>query len=145
LLKLAVLHIQNSIGWLKETVIMSDNDNCRFSVSTKLPQQFEHFFAGHRIEFAGRLVRENEFWLFQQRSGDGDALLLAAGKLMRSVVEPVSKADLLQHGDGSVAEFDRNSLRQVRDKGVVNRVEIIQQVEALKDESDIVPAVSVAF
>jgi hypothetical protein len=36
---------------------------------------------GSRIEIAGRLVGEKQARPVDQRSGDGDALLLAAGKL----------------------------------------------------------------
>ena len=33
------------------------------------------------VEIAGRLVGEDDFWIGNERAGDSDTLLLAAGKL----------------------------------------------------------------
>ena len=48
------------------------------------------------VEIAGRLVGEQHFGLGDDRAGDGDALLLAAGKLGRRMVPPVGEADLVE-------------------------------------------------
>ena len=45
------------------------------------------------VEVAGGLVGEEERRPVDQRAGDGDALLLAAGELGRAVVEAVAEAD----------------------------------------------------
>ena len=57
------------------------------------------------IERTGRLVQENEFRLQHHGAGDGDALALAAGELMRiAVLRLRIEADLLQRRpDTSVA------------------------------------------
>ena len=44
------------------------------------------------VEIAGRLVGEQHVGLGDDRAGDGDALLLAAGKLGRRMVPPVARA-----------------------------------------------------
>ena len=54
--------------------------------------------AGLRVELAGRLVGQDQDRLLDQRPGDRHALLLAAGELVRPVVEPVSQADLGRAG-----------------------------------------------
>ena len=46
-----------------------------------------------RIQIAGRLVGQQQFRLVDERAGDGDALLFAAGKLGRLVIQPVLEAD----------------------------------------------------
>ena len=145
LFKLTIFHAKNSVGRLDKAVIMSDDDDRRFPVSTELSQQTKNFGTGSRIQLAGWFVSQHKFWLLEQRSRNGDALLLAAGKLMRTMIEPVAKPNLLEHFNGPVTQFSRNTLRKVRDERVVDRVEIVQQVEALKNESNIVAAVSVAL
>ena len=63
------------------------------SSSTESRSRREHLAAGLRVEVAGRLVGEQHRRLADQRAGDGDALLLAAGELRRTVVETVGEAD----------------------------------------------------
>ena len=54
--------------------------------------------AGVAVEVAGRLVGQDERRARDQRPGDRDALLLAAGELGRLVVEPVAEPDPLERG-----------------------------------------------
>ena len=56
-----------------------------------------------RVEVAGRLVGEQQRRAVDQRPGDRDALLLAAGELRRVVVQPVAQADALEQLRGPVA------------------------------------------
>ena len=56
-------------------------------------ERFEHlhdFFAGGRVQVAGRLVGQDHVRVVDQRPGDGHALLLAAGKLEGPMVEAVA-------------------------------------------------------
>ena len=145
LFKLTIFHSKNAVGRLDKAVVVSDDDDRRFPVSAELSQQTKHFCASGRIKLAGWLVGANKFWLLEQCSCDGDALLLTARQLVRAMVKPVAQPNLLEHFNGSITQFSRNALREVRDQCVVDGVEIVQQVEALKDESDIVTAVGVAF
>ena len=48
-------------------------------------------FARPRVELRGRLVGDQEPRLVRERAGDRDALLLAAGQLLRAVVHPVGR------------------------------------------------------
>ncbi len=47
----------------------------------ELAEELEDHLAGVRVEVAGRFVGEDDLGIVDQRAGDGDALLLAAGKL----------------------------------------------------------------
>jgi len=49
-----------------------------------------------RIEGAGRLVGQDQRRVRDQRAGDGDALLLAAGKLCRAVMSAMPQPHLSQ-------------------------------------------------
>ena len=53
----------------------------------------EHLGGELRIESGGRLVKEQDVRVHHQRPGNGDALLLAAGKRVRVIVFLVGKAD----------------------------------------------------
>ncbi len=48
------------------------------------------------VEGARRLVRKQELRIVDERAGDGDALLLAAGQLPGRVIHAIAEADLLQ-------------------------------------------------
>lgn len=145
LLKLTIFHAKNSVSRLDKAVVMSDDDDCRFPVGAELSQQSKNLGTGSRIELAGWFVSQHKFWLLEQRSRNRNALLLAAGKLMWAMIEPVTQPDLLEHFNGSVTKLGRDVLRKVRNQCVVDGVEIVQQVEALKDEPDIVTAIGVPF
>ena len=55
-------------------------------------EQPEHLGAGLRVEVAGRLVGEHDRRPAGEGPGDRDALLLAAGELVRPVPQPVADA-----------------------------------------------------
>ena len=59
-------------------------------------QQVEHRGARGRVEVARRLVGEQHGRARDQRAGDRDALLLAAGQLGRLVVAALGQADAVQ-------------------------------------------------
>src|SRR3546814_3347695 len=60
-------------------------------------EHLHHFLAMMGVEVAGRLVRQDQFRLGDERAGDGDTLLLTAGKLARPVPGAVANADLVHH------------------------------------------------
>ena len=55
-----------------------------------------HLDARARVEIARWLVGEEKLRVIHQRAGDGDALLLASGELIRMVPEPLAQADRAQ-------------------------------------------------
>ena len=55
-----------------------------------------------RIEVSGRLVGQQDRWIRGQGAGNRHALLLAAGKLRRAVIEPAGQADAFSHGMGAL-------------------------------------------
>ena len=72
------------------------------AVGVQFGQQFHDTLPAGGIEIAGRLVGQHQAWLVDQRTGNGDALLLAAGELGRLVLPPVGQADALQQGEGTL-------------------------------------------
>ena len=59
-------------------------------------QQIDHLRAGGLVEIAGRLVGDQDRRIGRERAGERDALLLAAGKLRRIMMQPLGQADLGQ-------------------------------------------------
>ena len=99
--------------------------------------------AGAAVEIAGRLVGEQQGGLVGERAGDGDALLLAAGKLVRLVVGAVGQADRVQRLQGPLAlARSGQALAGVehRQFDILQRGGAGQQVEALEDEADLLVA-----
>ena len=69
---------------------------------SKLPLQHRelalHLDPQMRVERAERLVEEKDFWLGDQRPGDGDPLLLAAAQLADAAREKMVQMNLRGHG-----------------------------------------------
>ena len=56
-----------------------------------LHEQVEHARLGGQVERGHRLVAHDQFWLQRERSGDGDALALAAGELAGSSLNGIGR------------------------------------------------------
>ena len=80
-------------------------------------QQAQDLLAGLGVERAGRLVGEDQPPLADDRAGDRDPLLLAAGHLVGEPVGEVADADLLQRGLGDLAGGARSARRRARAAG----------------------------
>jgi hypothetical protein len=71
--------------------VVSDHEDRGPSVVRRRAQQFDHLLAVLPIEGRGGFIRETEGRILDEGPADGDALLLAAGKLQRP------QARLLRH------------------------------------------------
>src|SRR4249919_2578159 len=79
-----VPHHEDAIAMLRHIRIVCDQHHG----VVFLLQALEHsqdLLAGAAVERAGRLVGEQDRWAVDQRSRDGDALLLSAGQLVRAM------------------------------------------------------------
>jgi hypothetical protein len=47
-----------------------------YAGSVELPEQMQHLVSRYIVERAGWLIRKQECWLIDDRSGEGNALLL---------------------------------------------------------------------
>ena len=76
--------------------IVRDHDDGLVELVDRAAQDVEHAGARGRVEVAGRLVGEDDGGAGDERAGDRDALLLAAGELGGPVRGAVGEADHLE-------------------------------------------------
>ena len=70
-------------------VVVRHKDDGQAIVLVEFLEHCEDFLAGARIEVSGRFIGEQQWRMIHEGAGDGDALLLAAGKLRWLVVDPL--------------------------------------------------------
>ena len=91
---LAVLDFQDPVvGGDEAAVVGDDHDGCARGF-LEAAEDCVDLVAGLGVELAGRLVGEQDDWLFHEGTGDRHSLLLAAGELVGAVVQTVLEADL---------------------------------------------------
>src|SRR5262249_19194209 len=73
---------QDSAGIASHVGLMGDHDDGD-AVTVQVLEQGHDLHAGPRVESASGLVGQDEHRLIDERAGDGDTLLLAAGELRR--------------------------------------------------------------
>jgi hypothetical protein len=92
---------------------------------------------GHGVQIAGRFVGEQHRRAGDQRAGDRDALLLAAGHLVGPVVHAVGQSDAVEHlGGAGPALAAADAAIDQRQRDVVPGGGAGEQVERLEDEAD---------
>ena len=72
---------------------MRDEDDRQAVVAIEPLEDVHDLDARSRVEIAGRLVRQQQLRIVDERAGDCDPLLLAAGQLIRMVIEPLAEPD----------------------------------------------------
>ena len=73
--------------------VVRDHDDRAAELAHRAAQEAQHLGARARVEVAGGLVGEHDLGLGDQRAGDRDALLLAAGQLAGPVREPLTEPE----------------------------------------------------
>jgi hypothetical protein len=63
--------------------IVGHHDDRLPELRNRVAEEVQQIGARARIQVAGRLVSEDDLGLARERTGGGDALLLASGKLIR--------------------------------------------------------------
>ena len=75
------------------------------SVTINLLKESNDIPAVLRVKVSCRLIGDEDFWLADDRTGDGDTLTLTTGKLMRKVLFFSSQTDKLDHLRNGVLDF----------------------------------------
>ena len=139
----AVAQLDGSGGvLLGELGIMCDHDHQ--TVLRHLLEQVHDLHGRVGVERSGRLVGQHDVRVVDQGAGDGDALHLPAGQLVRLLVDVVAQPDLFEGLAGTLPPFgtgyagDRQRELHVRQNRLVRN-----QVVALEHEADRVVAVRI--
>ena len=82
----AVGEEEDAVGDRRRAGVVSDHHRRLACFLDCQAKQFEDLTARLRVEVAGRLVREDDRRLGDERAGNRDALLLSAGELGRPVL-----------------------------------------------------------
>ena len=93
-------------------------------------------FPGVGIEISGWFIGENDAGIIHQCSGNGDALLLSAGELRRSVFGAVLEPDEFEGMHGAFVTFPAGSTPV--DQGeldILGNIQFGEQIEKLKDKA----------
>src|SRR6185503_6480715 len=124
---------------LGDVGLVRHEDDGDAALDVEALEDAHHLDARLRVEIAGRLVGEQQRRVVHQRPRDGDALLLAAGELVRMVAEPVAETHGLQRLGGALPPIGSGGLARVeqRQLDVLDRGRARQQVEALEHEADL--------
>jgi hypothetical protein len=93
----AIVHLGDGIGVMKYTGIMCYDDYGPIGMDSIFGEQFHHGFAGRVIKRCGWLIAQNQPRLMDECAGEGDALLFAAGELVRQGVESIAHPELAQN------------------------------------------------
>ena len=104
----------------------------------ELGKEEHKLFASLRVEVAGGFVGEEDGRVVDERSGDGDPLLFAAGEVARLVAPPITQTDLVESVLGEresslcwyarVEEWERH---------ITQCIGASQQVESLENEAEL--------
>jgi hypothetical protein len=133
----AVRELDTAIRETADGGIVRDHQDC-MALVVEIAQKANHgFFVGF-VEISRWFVGKNKLGMIDERAGDGDALLFAAGKLRRKMQEAFAQADASKGFGGLM--FIRGAVKILREHDVFNRGEIRDEVKLLKDKTDFLGA-----
>src|SRR5215469_8481616 len=139
--QLPLLQVQRAACELRGLRIVRDHDDGLAVLAVEHLQESQDLIRGLAIEVPGRLIAHQQLRVGDQRPRDRDALLLAAGELLRFVLGAIGKPDDLQrHPDVLAPLCGRELGEQQRQLDVAFRGEHRHEVVELEDEADVVGA-----
>ena len=88
-------HVDDALGPSDQVGVVGDHDDGPTALDEGA-EELQHDLGRERVEVAGRLVGDEDRRVIGQRSGDGDALLLATGRARRQLAGLVGHPDPLE-------------------------------------------------
>ena len=142
---LACVHDGDGVGHAgDQSEVVADEQEGHAGLCLQFAQEAEDFGLHGDVECRGGFVGDQKVGFASQRHGDHHALALAAGHLVRVVIEApgrIRNADTLECGDGAGPEVARRGFRLVGGHGLDDlRADRVRRVEAghrlLEDHRD---------
>src|SRR5690606_1905285 len=136
--ELAILEKQPWMLEARQQGLAVGRHHDRRAETVELFEQVHDAHADRLVDIAGRLVRQQQAWLVDHRARDGDALLLAARKQLRTGVDVLLEpdpaqqlGDMLQHlGVARAGDLERQ-------RDVLERGQVVEQPEILEHHADL--------
>ena len=120
---------------LDEPVLMGDHQDGG-SPAVDFAEQPHDFKRERRVDVAGGLVRDKHAGVVHQRARQADALLLAAGKLVRVAACLFLQAHQIQYVRDAFPDLARGGPHHMHGKGdIVVNGHFVDQPEVLKDDA----------
>ena len=88
---LAVAHVDDAVAILGGLGIVRNHEHGLPQILVRLAQHVEHYARAFRIQVAGGFVGEHDGGAVDESAGERDALLLAARKLVRPMLETLRR------------------------------------------------------
>ena len=105
-----------------------------------LPEEPHHVIGRGAVECTGRLIGEEKAGAGDERSGDGDALLLTTGHLVRQVILPGEQSHAIEILLGELHPLAGADALVVKRQGDILQCGLEgDEVEGLEDKSDLMP------
>ena len=118
--------------------IVGDHHNRLLELLVQAVEQVHDLAGGHLVQVSRRLVGNKDRRVGDDRARDRDTLLLASGKLLRIVVDPVPEAHEVQGGfDVFTLLFSRESRQEERELDILERRQDGKEVVELEYEPDV--------
>jgi hypothetical protein len=126
-LEASFVQADHSVHFRGEALVVRGDEGGTAFAADQVQEFAEDRVRGVLVEIASGLVGEEDGGLVDDGSGDGDALLLSAGQLRWTVVEPVGKAERAKQLLRTVAGSLRvRAVDQLRKNDILDRVEVGQ-------------------
>src|SRR6266568_1106227 len=137
---LAVAEVNRPAGMARDGFVVRHQDD-GLALFVEVVENLENLDAGTGIEVAGGLVGQDDERLIDERSRDGDALLLAAGEFEGFVVQAMAQAHPLGNLRRQGAAFRlRAALVIERHLDVLDDGQLLDEIVGLENKTNARPA-----
>ena len=137
---MTVTHLDDPLTGRGCLGIVRNHYDCLIESVVQFAKHVQDDFGIFRIEIASRLVREHDGGPINDCPGQRDTLLLAAGKLERLVMHLVLETQHAEYFAATIRIVCPVPLNAFGEAQISFRRQGGEEIEALKDETDLAPA-----
>ncbi len=134
----SLVHHHHAVGHFAGKAHFVGDDHHGHAVARERFHDVEHFADQFGVECGGRFVEQHELGAHGQRTGDGDALLLAARELVGIGAAAIGQPDAGEQLAGTLGglRLGHFAHEHGRFDDVLQRGHVAEQIEALKHHAD---------
>gem|GEM_PF-3938360 len=137
----AVFDIQYAVEDIERALIVRNHEHPCIALVGNLTKEFHHLPPEFAVERGGRLISKDKTGVIGQCAGDGDALLLPAGKGNRQILGSRCDAKRIEQFHCAMARFSRGSVVDFqRDLHVFQSGQKRNKIGFLKHKTEVLAA-----